>query len=294
MPKNHDVIELELVDVRGRTLQEEVTVVVEQQNGDHRWKRTGLTAAGLQLRQGPRRADALRRGRHRVRIDAPSYCPVVRILEPDPHRVVRERFVFPIDPDKVDSVTWPDYASLPAAVRALLTRSRKVLAFEGKYGASLYKALDDIRRAGFLNITAKAQATAFRNRRTVLDYLLKLAELRGDRFFVSVPKELREETKNSIGDGLFHEVDGGLHHPPAGFSPAGSFKTPDGYGNLQLTFFASGEEWVADIDIDDAAGLEHLFQVVRNWVTGRPTHPYDIHQILVARQGLSPGYELVV
>jgi hypothetical protein len=51
---------------------------------------------------------------------------------------------------------------------------------------------------------------------------------------------------------------------------------------------------VADIDIDDAAGLEHVFQVVRNALSGRPTHPYDIHEILLAYQEIDPGYNLVV
>ena len=51
---------------------------------------------------------------------------------------------------------------------------------------------------------------------------------------------------------------------------------------------------VADIDIDDAAGLEHLFQVVRNAITGRPTHPFNIHEILVFHQKIDPGYRFVV
>lgn len=89
-------------------------------------------------------------------------------------------------------------------------------------------------------------------------------------------------------------MDGSLHHPPAGFDRAGSFKTEDRYGNLQITFFVRGDEWLADIDIDDAAGLEHVFQVVHNAVTGRPTHPYDIHEILIAWQQTDPGDELLV
>jgi hypothetical protein len=36
-----------------------------------------------------------------------------------------------------------------------------------------------------------------------------------------------------------------------------------------------------------------VFQVVRNHVTGDPTHPYNIHQILIAHQHLDPGYRLV-
>jgi hypothetical protein len=49
-----------------------------------------------------------------------------------------------------------------------------------------------------------------------------------------------------------------------------------------------------DVDIDDAAGLGHVFQVLRNTLTGRPTHPYDIHEILVSYQQLDPGYRFVV
>jgi hypothetical protein len=89
-------------------------------------------------------------------------------------------------------------------------------------------------------------------------------------------------------------VDGALHAPPAGFEPAGSFKSDDNYGNLQLTFFQQGDTWVADVDIDDAAGLAHVFQVARNHLTGRPTHPYDIREILIAWQGTDPGYTFEV
>jgi hypothetical protein len=169
-----------------------------------------------------------------------------------------------------------------------------VLSFGGKTGSSLYAALDDIRKAGMLNIAAKTGATPLTNGRKVLSYVQKLNEVRGDRFFANVSKELREETKNSVSEGLFHPADQSLHHPPEGFSPAGSYKTPDHYGNLQLTFFMKGDDCVADIDIDDAAGLEHVFQVVRNKLSGQPTHPYNIHEILVGYQHIDPGYKFVV
>ena len=91
--------------------------------------------------------------------------------------------------------------------------------------------------------------------------------------------------------------DGNSHHTwwaPDGFDHAGSFKSTDHFANLQLTFFAQGDQWMADIDIDDANGVEHLFQVLRNAITGRPTHPYEIHELLVSYQKLDPGYTLVV
>jgi len=91
------------------------------------------------------------------------------------------------------------------------------------------------------------------------------------------------------------EVSGKLHAPPPGFAGAGSYKTADRYGNLQLSFFASESSPIAfkvDSDIDDAAGLGHTFQVLRNWVTQGVTHPYDIHQILVFRQEVVLPYDL--
>jgi hypothetical protein len=60
-----------------------------------------------------------------------------------------------------------------------------------------------------------------------------------------------------------------------------------------MTFFRSTDRVVAEIDIDDAAGLGHVFQVLRNHFTGKPTHPYNIHQILLVHQQLDPGYDLV-
>jgi hypothetical protein len=110
-----------------------------------------------------------------------------------------------------------------------------------------------------------------------------------------VAKELRDEVKNSVASGLFHEVSGKLHTPPPGFVAADSFKTLERYGNLQITFFCKPEtlEFLADVDIDDAQGIEHVFQVVRNRLSGGETHPYDIHEILLQHQRLDPGYRLI-
>ena len=61
----------------------------------------------------------------------------------------------------------------------------------------------------------------------------------------------------------------------------------------QETMSLFGFPLVRYIDIDDAAGLGHVFQVLRNHLTGNPTHPYNIHQILIAHQHLDPGYRLI-
>jgi hypothetical protein len=180
-------------------------------------------------------------------------------------------------------------------MRAVLTNSPNVLGFENKTGAELYDAVsvDNVKLAGLLNVACKTTATVFADGANALSLVRELRQLRGDRFFAVVDRLLREETVNSLSSGLFHRVSGSLHKLPpefVGFQPADSFKTDDHFGNLQLTFFQKGDEFVADIDIDDANGIQHVFQVLRNHFTGEPTHPYNIHQLLVAHQHLDPRY----
>jgi hypothetical protein len=110
--------------------------------------------------------------------------------------------------------------------------------------------------------------------------------------FVRVSNDLHDRIRNSMAERLFRKVNGGLHER-AGYEQQASYKTDDSYGNLQLTLFTRGDETVADVDIDDAAGLEHVFQVVRNAVTREATHPYNIRDILLRRQEIDPGYRFV-
>jgi len=284
---------LRVLDAYGNPVQEKADLVLRNQAvTDH------VRLAGLDLARevvidnllGPPQNLYL------MEIAAPSYRPVRRFVSTSARAVSPRLIYLPIDSNKVVRVDFPAYEDLPEAARRLLERSNGVLGQSGHAGKDLYLNLDPIRRAGLLNILAKCRRTLLANGESVAAYLASepsaLVEIRGDRFFASVPKELREEVKHSVAAEIFEPVSGALHRPPSGFSPAGSFKTRDSYGNLQLTFFARGNRWVADIDIDDAAGLEHVFQVVRNAVTGRPTHPYDIHQILLIHQELDSGYRL--
>ncbi len=287
---NEVKLRLELRDVYGEGLREKVDIILRHQVLSEVLKASASAATPIEvtgLRGAPQ-------GLYRMEVDPPAYQYVSQFVNMKASGVTKVSLTFPIDPKKVKKVNFPAYARTSDDLKRLLEASGKLLSFEGKTGKELYDTLDDIRRAGLLNIAVKSGATALTNGRTVISYIQELNELRGDRFFVKVPKELREETKNSVSEGLFDEVSGSLHHPPAGFSPAGSFKTPDHYGNLQLTFFMKGDDCVADIDIDDAGGLEHVFQVVRNRLSGSPTHPYNIHEILVGHQKLDPGYRFQI
>jgi hypothetical protein len=233
-------------------------------------------------------------GQYTIEIDPGAYMPVVQFINIKSSGFTDLSVTVPVDPKKVISVNFPAFDKLHQDLRPILERSDKVLSFEGKKGGELYDAVDDIRKACLLNIATKCAHTRFSNGKTVLPFINKINELRGSRFFAVIPRELREETKNSVADGIFREVSGALHRPPDGFEEAGSFKTFDKHGNLQLTFFAKGDEWVADIDIDDAAGLEHAFQVLDHAIRNRDTHPFDIREILIHDQQIDPGYKFVV
>lgn len=283
-------LRLNLVDVFGKRLQEKVDVSLRNLHLTHAPVLRALDASKIinvtDLHAGPQ-------GVYQITIDPPSYHPVSRFVNVKTGGSTEVTIPFPVDISKIVGVTFPTFSNLARELRTLLTNSPSVFGFENRTGQALYDALDPIRRAGVLNIARKTLATRLNEEQSVLSLVRDLREVRGDRFFAFVDKQLREETKHNINTGLFHPVSGSLHTLPAqfeGFTPAGSFKTGESFGNLQLTFFARGDEFVADIDIDDAGGLGHIFQVLRNHFTGNPTHPYNIHQILVQHQHLDPGY----
>ncbi|MCA1594698.1 MAG: hypothetical protein LC754_19125, partial [Acidobacteria bacterium] len=283
-------LKLELVDVFGKRLQEKVDIALRNTQLTHNPVLRSVDASKLinitDLFAGPH-------GIYQLTIDPPSYHPVNRFVNIKTSGTTEMTIPFPVNISKIASVTFPKFPSVVKELRTVLTNSPNVLSFENNTGQALYDALDDIRRAGVLNIARKTLATRLSNEQSVLSLVKEIRELRGDRFFAFVDKELREETKHGVNTGLFHSVPEILHHVPGqfeGFKHAGSFKTDDHFGNLQLTFFMKGDDCVADIDIDDAGGLGHIFQVLKNHFTGSPTHPYNIHEILVIHQHLDPGY----
>jgi hypothetical protein len=287
---NPGKLRVALTDVRNRRIKEHVDVILRH--------RTLADVTKARLKPGAASIITDLRGRpegvYQVFVDPPSYHPVNRFVEVMASGVTPLDVVCAVDPKKVRSLEVPAFADLRDDAKRTLEASDGVLGFEGLAGAALLAKLDPIRQAGFMNIVAKSSQTVFANGRSVGSYLQKLLELRGDRFFVTVPQELREETKNSVQEGLFVKVSSILHHIPEDFTEAGSFKTQDRYGNLQLTFSVRGNQWRADIDIDDAGGIEHVFQVLGNALSGDPTHPYNIHQLLLQHQKLDPGYELLL
>ena len=284
-------LKLELVDVFGNRIGQSVDLLFQNLQVAERRVVRRMPSSEVILVRGLRGAP---QGLYCLEVDSPSYLPISQFVSLASDHSTDLRLSLAVNSRKIQSIQFPDFPQLSKELQLLLKRSDRVLSFERKVGAALFQALDDIRKGGLLNIAAKTEATLLGNGKPVLGYFKQLLELRGDRFFVMASKELREETKNSVAAGLFHIVDSSLHHPPEGYSPAGSFKTEDRYGGLQLTFFMNSDECVVDVDIDDASGIEHLFQVLRNAISHRQTNPFDIHQILVYYQKIDPGYRLIV
>jgi len=239
--------------------------------------------------------DATQSGIYSVLVYPMRHRPVSRFVRISEDQTTNESFVLPVDPEKVSAVEFPPYEGLQDDLKKVLQAS-KAEGYEDRQGGDLYQALDNFRKAGLLNLYWKMQRTSFQNGRNVFSYVSSLRRVRGDRFFAMVQKELRDEVKNSISYRLFHEVPGALHTPPPDFSPVDSFKTWDKYGNLQLTFFSRIDtlEFIVDADIDDAQGIEHIFQVIGHSLTHHETHPYDIHEILIQYQRIDPTYRLLV
>jgi hypothetical protein len=281
-------LELELVDVHGERIEDAVDIRLRHRVLSDEKRFTAVRADRV-IRVENLHAEP--QGLYTVEIRPKSYLPVSRFIAIQAGRPTRAAVTLPIDPDRVGRIEFPRFEALDARLTRVLERSSQVRSHPGVSGRALYDRLEPIGRAGLLNIAVKSLVTPFPGGGDLLDHIT-LLEIRGDRCLVQVPGRLAEAVERAVDDDVFRVVSGGLHGAPEGFGPAGSFKTLDSYGNLQLTFFQNAGGWVADVDIDDAAGLEHVFQVLRNALTKQPTHPYCIHQILVAHQRLDPGYRL--
>ncbi|HEY3442831.1 MAG TPA: hypothetical protein VGK29_18870 [Paludibaculum sp.] len=213
-------------------------------------------------------------------IDSPSYLPVSAFVNL-PAAGARATFPLPFRPGAVRFVRFTEYFNLPSEARTLID-------------APTYLNLETERKAGLLNIIAKTQRTLLPNNRTVLSCLTRLIRAEQDRIFVEVAPELLSGAQSALDAGVFRLVPSSMHTPPAGYEHGPSYKSMERFGNLQVTLFHSpGKPSIADIDIDNAAGLLHLFQVAKNAVHG-PTHPYDIQAILLETKAAGSFYTLSV
>ena len=281
-------------DVRDNRLGQQEVLTIQFRHSILQSQSHRFTHRGHQAMQTPL-LESVHEGRYQVTITPTNYHPISLFLQVREGRTVRHPFTLPVNPHRVDGVRFPSFATLPASLQTLHHQSTT----SGHDGATRYDRLAELPKAGLLNIHAKMRNTMLPDQRTAASLLGSLIEIRRDRFFAHVDPELFLGMRNGADQGLFDAVSDVRHNPPEGFEEferAGGFKTFDRYGNLNLSFFQHPvtEKFIVDADLDESSGLEHLFDVIRHDTTGEQTHPYDIHQILLAHQGIEPGYDLIV
>ena len=278
---------INLQDAGGRPLVDNATVeIVSVQTNTVEWRWPNAPTQQRFVRR-------LKKGEYRVTVTPLQHRRVRAIQMVSRDRTLSVRC--PIDP-KYAVPTFPTYTELKPALKRVLERS-KLTRLGDPMGEQLYDGLKDRReaKAGLFNLFAKMQKTLVGDR-TTWSYVNDVYRVQGDRIFTRVAPEFLEVVDDAVPD-TFEQVDGSLHTPDAGFHEVRSFKTPDKFGNLQLTFFASDTtpiEYRVDADIDNSSGLRHAFDVVEHWTTGEGTNPYDIHQLLVRHQQVYPLYALGV
>jgi hypothetical protein len=265
-----------VTDIYGQAIAQSADISVHRKDGQAVFREPKADCArSLQingLSQGP---GAL----FRVSIDAPSYWPVSAFVNV-PAAGAELMLTLPFRPSAVRHIRFAEYLELPAAARALVD------------GAT-YLNLDKERKSGLLNIIAKSERIVLPGGQTVLSSLTRLLRIQQDRLFAEVAPEFTETARKAIGERLFRLVSGAMHTPPVGYTNGPSYKTLERFGNLQVTLFhCPGKPSIADIDIDNAAGLKHVFQVLSNAIHG-PTHPFDIQAILLATQKIDTRYTLI-
>ena len=286
-------LSLRLVDVYGKPIKDQVVVALEHRKLSHRTKPEKVAVKGTLdidgLHEPPN-------GEYILRLTPTAYRPWAQFV--NTAMKAQETIPLYIKPEAA-SPSLPTYEEIhelnPELVQ-VLERSDAVEGHKGKRGAELWSSLENEQKAALLNIGAKAIIdTPLSDGSRILPHI-SLRKVKQDRCFANVPQALPDAVKSLSGvatDKPFRKVSGGLHTPPTGYRLATSHKTKDDFGNLQFTFFRGPRNaWAADIDIDNSAGIRHAVDVIKHKVTKSKTHPYDIHEILVDRQKLDPGYTL--
>lgn len=253
-----------------------------------------LTITGIPCRGGPGTM-------YKVRAEAEHYRPYAffQLIQEDRDNTASDDVEFWVKPGDVSEIRAPAFENLPAETHRILEAAQMIALkpedqnLAGLAGADLYQELGPLRKACLLNLIVKASHQATTG--NCLPDIGAVMICRQDRFFARVDGGLPERLRKSP---VFKSAPEALHEPLPGFQMAeGSFKSRDAHANLQITFMreiATGG-LAADIDIDEASGIEHGLEVIRNGTFRRRTNPYLIREFLLtadpATRSLDPGYQ---
>jgi hypothetical protein len=290
-------VKLQLVDVLGLPLDDRTIIVdvFSLDNSIHSQATVplnGETNVSIQLQDCPL-------GVYRFQLSPTNYQVVQFFLTLPPGGTIErdKPVMFPVDPGQVIGIASSPFGNLPGKLQEFLT-SATIQATDGsipangasiRVGEDLYNDLPPKLKAALLNLFLKSLNTKLDDGTTCFDHLNLLRELDQDRLFATCDAALLEEIMDSH---QFHSVDFSLHKDILGYTRFVSYKTLDREGNLQLTLSRKGTtdgDYLVDMDIDEAQGIAHAFEVVQNIFIGK-TNPYNVREILMATQGLRPLY----
>ncbi len=219
---------------------------------------------------------------YRVRVVCEGHAEVARNVGGS---VADVELSVPVDPSAVVGFRWPE----PLPEIPGLT-----------WGPELVE--DTTRVAAALNIWAKLWHTNL-GMMPAASYVAEVLEVRADRLIVRAAPALRDVLAAAAGgdEPTLDRVDGALHDPPDGYDLGDSYKTKDPHGNAQWTLFEAEDEataeatgeLLADIDIDKARGIGHVFEVLDNALTHRTTDQVDVLALL-ALQGIDAGWRPLI
>jgi hypothetical protein len=284
-------IKLKFVDVLGQALDDHSVVVdIFSLDNTRHFQAVvplnGQTDVAINLEDSPG-------GVYRFELSCANYrvMQFFLTLVPDGTTVRDKPVVFPVDPALVVDIVAPDFPALDSRLQKLLNQAKVPLnGIDVPAGAALYAALPAKIKAALLNLFTKSANTGLGDGGSCFDHLQILLEIDQDRLFAKTDAALVEEAST---DNQFHSVDFSLHKEIAPYQLFASVKTLDSRGNLQLTFSRNGQvgnDYLADMDIDEAQGIAHVFEVAQNFLTHSLTSPYNVREILAVVQNLKPLY----
>ena len=238
---------------------------------------------------------------YRVFAEAEHYRPYgfFQLIQEDRVNTASDQVEFWVKAGDVKDIKAPPFSELSARARKILNdaemmavkdEDRDLLNLKGE---DLYRRLGPLRKACFLNLVTKAADDTTTG--GCVSQIGGVLVCRQDRFFARVNAAFPEVLRQSA---LFKTAKDALHKPLPGLEMTGdSFKSRDAHANLQVTFMrekANGA-LAADIDIDESAGIEHGFEVIRNATFRSRTSPFLVHEFLLSAdpvgKSLDPGYK---
>jgi len=238
---------------------------------------------------------------YRVFAEAEHYRPYgfFQLIQEDRVTTASDQIEFWVKPGDVKDIKGPTFDGLSARARKILNEAEMVAVKDEDEdlltlkGEDLYRQLGPLRKACFLNLITKAADDATTG--GCASQIGGVLVCRQDRFFARVSGGFPEVLRQSP---LFKTAPRALHKPLPGFEMTGeSFKSRDAHANLQVTFLREqgNGALAADIDIDESAGIEHGFEVIRNATFHSRTNPFLIHEFLLSAdpvgKSLDPGYK---